>query len=158
MTEDNKDKLKLLKRYQYDLTRQYDADPETRTITNLVMLDVLDVYEYDGTTYIVFISWYNKEYDEHGDYYYRSLLLKVYPVDAADVDDETRVRAIMAEGNGFKKELSVGPYLPTSYGDDRGRDGNYDCLYFSTRSEENFTKDIRSRVIFALNEYLAEKS
>ncbi len=150
------DKLKLLKRYQYDKRAEYDADEETRTITNYQWVDALDVYEYEGTPYIVSVSWRNTEYGEPRDHsYYRELTLKVYTADAADVDNETKVRAIVADTKGFKYTKSAGPYLLTSYGDTR--DGNHDPVYFDTRKEEYFTSDLRSRVIRAIEAYLDER-
>ena len=150
------DKLKLLKRYQYDKRAKYDADEETRTITNYQWVDALDVYEYESTPYIVSVSWRNTEYGERiDDGYYRELTLKVYTVDAADVDNETKVRAIVADTKGFKYTKSAGPYFPTSHGDTR--DGNHDPVYFDTRKEEYFTSDLRSRVIRAIEAYLDDR-
>ena len=150
------DKLKLLKRYQYDKRTQYDADEETRTITNYQWVDALDVYEYEGTPYIVSVSWHSTEYGEPRDHsYYRELTLKVYTADAADVDNETKVRAIVADTKGFKYTKSAGPYLLTSYGDDR--DENHDPVHLDTRKEEYFTSDLRSRVIRAIEAYLDER-
>ena len=149
--------LTLLKRYQYDKREEYDADEETRTITNHQWVDALDVYEYDGTPYIVSVSWSNTEYGEWSDYYCRTLTLTVHPVDAADADNGTKVRAIVADTKGFKYTKSAGPYLPTSYGDNRDRNGNYDPVYLDTRNEEFFTNDLRSRVIGAIDAYLADR-
>lgn len=150
------DKLKLLKRYQYDKRTQYDADEETRTITNYQWVDALDVYEYEGTPYIVSVSWHSTEYGEPGDHsYYRELTLKVYTADAADIDNETKVRAIVADTKGFKYTKSAGPYFPTSYGDTR--DENHDPVYLDTRKEEYFTSDLRSRVIRAIEAYLDDR-
>ena len=146
------DKLKLLKRYQYDKRAKYDADEETRTITKYQWVDALDVYEYEGTPYIVSVSWRNTEYGERiDDGYYRELTLKVYTVDAADVDNETKVRAIVADTKGFKYTKSAGPYFSASYSD------NHDPVYFDTRTEEYFTSDLRSRVIRAIEAYLDDK-
>ena len=150
------DKLKLLKRYQYDKRAEYDADEETRTITNYQWVDALDVYEYEGTPYIVSVSWHSTEYGEPRDHsYYRELTLKVYTVDAADVDNETKVRAIVADTKGFKYTKSAGPYFLTSYGDNR--DENHDPVHLDTRKEEYFTSDLRSRVIRAIEAYLDER-
>ena len=150
------DKLKLLKRYQYDKRTQYDADEETRTITNYQWVDALEVYEYEGTPYIVSVSWHSTEYGEPGDHsYYRELTLKVYTADAADVDNETKVRAIVADTKGFKYTKSAGPYFPTSYSDTR--DENHDPVHLDTRKEEYFTSDLRSRVIRAIEAYLDDR-
>jgi len=96
------DKLKLLKRYQYNKRKEYDADEETRTITNRQWVDALYVYEYDGTPYIVSVYWSNTEYGEWTDYYCRTLTWRVYPINSAGVDDETKVRAIVADTKGVK--------------------------------------------------------
>ena len=149
--------LTLLKRYKYDKREKYDVDEERRTSTTTVRVSALDVYDYNGTPYIVSVSWYNAEYDERRDYYYRSLTLTVYPIDTADVGNEARVRAIEANEKGFEWRASVGPYLPTSYSDDRDRNGDYDSLYFDTRNEENFTSSLCSRVISAIMAYLKRK-
>jgi len=113
---------------------------------------------YEGTPYIVSVSWRNTEYGERiDDGYYRELTLKVYTVDAADVDNETKVRAIVADTKGFKYTKSAGPYLPTNYSNTRDKYGNYDPVYFDTRKEEYFTDDLSSRVIRAIEAYLADR-
>lgn len=129
------EELILLKRYDYNKYRDYDVNPERRTWTDLITISALDVYAFHGTAYIVSTYWYNKYYSDMGDRCL-DLVLKVYPVDPADVDNEEKVRAIAKDTHGFI-------YRPTSQAID-------------DRTEETFTESIHRYVIRALTAFLEQ--
>lgn len=131
-------KLKLLKCYQYDKRKNDDVDEERYTWTTLIMVFALYVYDYNGTPYIVSVEWYNMYYSDMNEYY-RNLELVVYPVDTADVDDETKVRRIAADTKGFKYQRK----FP-------------DGTSLNTSKEETFVSELYSYVLRAIEAYLAD--
>lgn len=132
--------LMLLKRYNYAKRKDDSVDEERRSWSSLVTVHAWDVYEYNGTPYIVVTDWYNNEYNDYSAYpgHYRDLTLRVYPIDISDVDNETKVRGIITDTKGFKHRV--------------------DDVYVCTHDEEAFTDDIRRYVIRAIDAYLADQA
>ena len=135
-------KLKLLKRYQYDRRKEDDVNEERRTWTTLVTVSALYVYDYNGNSYVVTVYWYDKYYSDMNEYY-RSLDLVVHPIGVDDADNEEKVRRVAEGTAGFKMNLGNKSFLDSS---------------LDTRSEEYFTDSIHSYVTRAIEEYLADKS
>ena len=134
-------KLKLLKRYQYDRRKEDDVNEERRTWTTLVTVSALYVYDYNGISYVVSVYWYDKYYSDMNEYY-RSLDLIVYPIAADDADSEEKVRRVAEGTAGFKMNLGNKSFLDSS---------------LDTRSEEYFTDSIYNYVSRAIEVYLADK-
>lgn len=133
-------KLKLLKRYQYDRRKEDDVNEERRIWTTLVTVSALYVYDYNENSYVVSVYWYDKYYSDMNEYY-RSLDLTVYSI-GDDADSEEKVRRVAEGIAGFKMNLGNKSFSDSS---------------LDTRSEEYFTDSVHSYVTRAIEEYLADK-
>ena len=133
-------KLKLLKRYQYDRRKEDDVNEERRIWTTLVTVSALYVYDYNGNSYVVSVYWYDKYYSDMNEYY-RSLDMTVYSI-SDDADSEEKVRRVAEGTAGFKMNLGNKSFLDSS---------------LDTRCEEYFTDSIHSYVSRAIEEYLTDE-
>jgi len=131
--------VKLLHRYHYDKSETHDKSDDGYSWSASETVSALDVYDYNGTPYIVSTDWY---YEGSGDMadsdHYRSLSFLVYPVEPTDVEDEEKVRGIVADTKGYENRVSDYPNV-------------------NIRDEDSFTSSIRPHVIGAIQAYLANE-
>lgn len=133
------DKLKLLKRYRYDKNATRDRNEEEYTWRASEEVYALDVYEYKFNTYVVKSDWYYKgSGDMEGSDHYESLSFTVYPIKPDDAKNEEVVLLVASGKEGHKTEIGDRPQV-------------------DIKSEEAFTRSIRSYVIGAIDAYIADK-
>lgn len=134
-----KDELILIKRYKYDVKRDYDKDETEYTWSLSENAYVLDAYQYNLNTYIVRTYW---NYEGSGDMvdsdHYEYLSLTVFPIKLEDINNIEKVNEIVSKEKGHNIQIGDRPRV-------------------NIKNEESFTSSNYYHVLEAINSYLANK-